>query len=168
MFVNGVSRVKPKLLFHATTGNIILQKEVHLYDEQVTTEFNKTAYNNKKVFLTQITNKIIPAFEGRPSLFTLDSTRFHKTETVINTVKEHNIMLSMILGGCSGLTQPLDISINFPLKEMFREEVEQYIEQEEEIGKRNWTVGNRRVMTTICIGQAWEKFCFEKRSLVQK
>lgn len=168
VFADGVSRVKPKLLLHATTGNIILQKEGHLYDKRVTVEFNKTAYNNEKVFLTQIKNEIIPAFEGRPSLFTLDAAGFHKTETVINTLKEHNIMPSMIPGGCTGLIQPLDISINFPLKEMFREEVEEYIEQEEEKRKINWTVGDRRVMTTICVGQAWEKFSVEKRSIVQK
>lgn len=168
VFADGVSRVKRKLLSHATTGNIILQKEGHLYDKRVTVEFNITAYNNEKVFLTPIKNEIIPAFKGCPSLFTLDAAGFHWTETVINTLKEYNIMPSMISGACTGLIQPLDISINFPLKEMFREEVEEYIEQEEEKGKINWTVGDRRVMTTICVGWAWEKFCFEKRHIAQK
>lgn len=168
VFADGISRVKPKLLFHATTGENIFRKEGHLYDSRVTVEFNKTAYNNKEIFLTQIENEIIPAFGGRPSLFALDAAVFHKTETVLKTLKSHHITPSMIPGGCTGLVQPLDISINFPFKELFRDEIEDYIEQEEENGKSSWTVGDRRVMTTICVGRVWEKFCSEKRAIVQQ
>lgn len=168
VFADGISRVKPKLIFHAVTGENILQKEGHLYDSRVTVEFNKTAYSNGTVFLNQIETEIIPAFEGRPSLFALDAAGFHKTGPILDAFAKAKIIPSMIPGGCTGLIQPLDISINHPMKEMFREEMEEYIEKEEERGKKNWTVGDRRVMTTICVGRVWEKFCIEKRDLVMR
>lgn len=168
VFVDGIPRIKPKRLFHASPGASILRKEGHLYDPHVTVEFNKTAYNNGDVFLAQIKKEIIPAFGGRPSFFAFDATGFHKTDTVLNTLKTRNITPSMILGGWTSLVQPSDISINFPFKKLFRDEIAEYIDLEEVRGKSSWTVGDRRVMTTICVGRVGEKFFSKKRVIVHQ
>lgn len=168
VFADGIPRVKPKVIFHALTGANIWKKEGHLYDTRVTVEFNSTAYNNEQVFIQQIEREIAPAFEGRPSLFVLDAATFHKTDRVLNILSNYKIMPSMIPGGCTSLIQPLDVSINRPFKDLLQEEVEMYIEYADESGKSSWSIGDRRVMTTICVGRAWEKFCQEKSHVVRQ
>jgi len=50
----------------------------------------------------------------------LDMFGGHKTEKVLNTLTAHDITLSVIPGGCTGLIQPLDISINQPYKDILK------------------------------------------------
>ena len=44
----------------------------------------------------------------------------HKTEEVLDTMRAHDITVSVIPGGCTGLVQPLDISINRPFKDILK------------------------------------------------
>lgn len=76
-FTDGISRVKPKLIFHATTGENVIKKEGHFYDPRVTVEFNSTAYNNEKLFVKQIEDEIVRAFAGCHYLLALDGSEFH-------------------------------------------------------------------------------------------
>lgn len=41
----------------------------------------------------------------------------------------------MISSGCTGLIQPLDISVNQPFKAILREQMEEYIDEKEERGR---------------------------------
>jgi len=54
IFVDGVSRIKPKIIFHASSRNNIRRKEAHLWNTEVSVELNSTAYNNEKLFLVFI------------------------------------------------------------------------------------------------------------------
>jgi len=167
VFADGLSRIKPKLIFHAATGAQIRRNEEGLYDNRVTIEFNPTAYNNEALLLRWIDEALIKLEDWKDGgLLAIDAAEFHKIERVLNTLPNHCIIPSMIPPGCTGLVQPLDISINKPFKELLREHVESFAEEKEDAGKETWIVGDRRVMTTTCVSHAWAQFCQESRHLV--
>lgn len=167
VFADGLPRIMPKLIFHATTGAQIRSNEKPLYDKRVTVKFNPTAYNNEALFLRWIEEELIKLEDWKDGgLLAIDAAEFHKTEKILSTLRENPIISSMIPPGCTGLVQPLDISINKPFKELLRDYVDSYVEEKERAGKESWSVGDRRVMTTICVARAWDQFCLESRHLV--
>lgn len=167
VFADGLPRIKPKLIFHAVTGTQIRRNEEPLYDKRVTIEFNPTAYNNEALFLRWIEEELIKLEDWKDGgLLAIDAAEFHKTPKILSSLREHAIIPSLIPPGCTGLVQPLDISINKPFKELLRDYVDSYIEEKERAGKEAWSVGDRRVMVTVCVGRAWDHFCQNSRHLV--
>lgn len=73
-------------------------------------------------------------------------------------------MLTLIFGGCTSLIQPLDISINKPLKVRIRDLTDEAIFENPE----KLSVGDRRVLTTWGVGDTSYQFCMEKQDLVKK
>lgn len=55
--------------------------------------------------------------ERRPSILVLDSFRGHITKNVKELLKKHNVVPAVIPGGCTSLLQPLDVSVNKPIKD---------------------------------------------------
>jgi len=106
------------VIFHGTGKR--LGDEFDYYHPGVLIEFNEKAYMNDQLFLRYITDYLIPALEGRPTLFALDLMGSHKTPAVLDTLRKHQIIPSLIPGGCTSLVQPLDVSINKPMKDMIR------------------------------------------------
>ena len=136
VFTDGLPRIKPRLIFHAVTGVQIRCKEEDLYDKGVTVEFNPTAYNNKALFLRYIEEELIKLEDWKDrGLLAIDAAKFHKTERILRILREHSIIPSMIPPGCTGLVQPLDISINKPCKGLLRDHIDSYVELEEHAGK---------------------------------
>ena len=118
VFADGVPRIPPMVIFHGTGKR--LGDEFDYYHPGVLIEFNEKAYMNDQLFLRYITDYLIPALEGRPTLFALDLMGSHKTPAVLDTLRKHQIIPSLIPGGCTSLVQPLDVSINKPMKDMIR------------------------------------------------
>jgi len=107
------------IIFHGTGRRLERERERYYYNMLV--EFNPTAYMNNNLFGRYITEHLIPVLGGRPTLFALDLMGSHKTPTVLNLLRQNNITPSLILGGCTSLLQPLDVSVNKPLKEVIRD-----------------------------------------------
>jgi hypothetical protein len=178
LFPDGVgTRIKPKLIFHGASGdrNRILNKEQHRYHKGVTVEFNPTAYNTEELFLKFIDEELLPALasgsERQKSLLLLDVFAGHTTETVLSKLHSAGIVTSLIPGGCTGLLQPLDTAVNKPFKNYLRHFTDQYIDEEEE--KRGcdidqWSVSDKRVMTTQVVARAWEAFCRDNQEMIKK
>jgi DDE superfamily endonuclease len=55
-----------------------------------------------------------------PLLF-LDSYKCHLMSSVVNKIQDLGIKVQHIPGGCTGLTQPVDMGINKPLKNTLQE-----------------------------------------------
>ena len=79
--------------------------------------------------------------------------------------------MSLVPAGCTGIAQPVDISFNRPFKDMLKEEIDKEFERvdnnidpDDIMGGS--AVGEMRVMMTRCVGQAWERFCREKREVI--
>lgn len=129
----------------------IITKESHLWDKQVPVEFTPTGWMNEKF--------LVPHFENHWSLFFYDRYRTHFTAQVIQTCRNHNIILSLISAGTTLITQPLDVAIKKLFKALikeFTEEARLRKEGEEDIDK--WTVGQHRVVTTEAVGWVWEEW----------
>ena len=62
----------------------------------------------------------MPALGDQPSFLVMDLFAAHKTEEVLDTLRANDITVSMIPGGCTGLVQPIDVSINRPFKDILK------------------------------------------------
>ncbi|RPB07380.1 hypothetical protein P167DRAFT_579326 [Morchella conica CCBAS932] len=88
---------------------------------------------------------------------------------VMNFFRQNHILPSLIAAGCTSLVQPLDISINKPIKHRIRELTDEaIIEVEEREGSafEKWTVGQRRIVTTWTVGDAWYQFSVESMHII--
>lgn len=93
----------------------------------------------------------------------------HKTPAILELFRNHDITPPLIPAGCSSLVQPIDLSINKPLKELVRDITDRKIfDLESEADFVWWTVGDRWVMTTHCVGEAFDQFSTTKANLVSR
>jgi hypothetical protein len=53
-------------------------------------------------------------------LASLDAASFHKTPSVLEALRNTNIMSSLIPGGCKSLIQVFDVSVNGPFKNFLK------------------------------------------------
>ena len=167
VFADGVPRVPPMIIFRGKGTR--LGRERERYHPEVLVEYNPTAYMNDKLFENYITTHLIPVLGGRPTLFAIDLMGSHKTPAVLELLRNNDITPSLIPPGCTGLVQPLDVSINKPLKELLRDLTDQKIfDLESAADFERWTVGDRRVMTTQCVGEAFSQFHTTKANLISR
>ena len=166
VFADGVPRVPPMIIFRGTGQR--LGAERAKYHDGVLVEFNPTAYMNDQLFERYIQEHLIPVLGGHPTLFALDLMGSHKTPAILDLLHSNNITPSLIPGGCTGLVQPLDVSVNKPFKELVRDLTDEKIFKLESIDQfEKWTVGDRRVVTTFCVGDAFYQFHQEKGELIR-
>lgn len=120
VFADGENHVCPLIFFRGQGLGVALQKERSLYDPRVIVKFNPTAYANSENMIEWLEEQVIPVLEGQPTLLALDLFGGHKTDEVLDTLKAHDITISVIPAGCTGIVQPLDISINRPFKDILK------------------------------------------------
>ena len=118
IFANGIARVKPLLIFRGASESksTARRQEVRRYDPRVVVQFNKKGYANTDIIQFWLQELLLPALAARPTLLVMDLFRSHRTDSVRVCLKENDIYLSSVPGGCTGLVQPLDVSINRPSK----------------------------------------------------
>jgi DDE superfamily endonuclease len=164
------------LIFHGKPteeGGKIEEHEKHLYNKGVTVYFNDSAYNNEQLTMEWLDTELIPEFKPTAQdrlLLALDTATFHKMPAILQKLRDNYIIPALVPPGCTGLLQPLDTAVNKPFKELLREQTELYMDLQEEAGDcpDKWTVSQKRVMVTHVVTEAWDQFCREKKSLIQK
>jgi hypothetical protein len=170
IFADGIPRIPPLILF-AGTGRR-LGTEPQFYDQRVVVNWTESSWNNEDMFLWWISTYLIPVLGNRPSLFVLDQAECYKTPAVLDTLHAQDIIPSIVPGGCTGLVQPLDVSFNQPFKDALKEITERVVYSVDQglLGGNRWTVGQRRITMTICVGEAWERSTRspEKQELVRR
>jgi len=167
VFADGIPRVPPMIIFRGKGERLGREREE--YHPGVEVEFNDKAYMNDQLFLRYIDTYLIPALGGRPTLFALDLMGSHKTPAVLEKLRQHDIIPTMIPGGCTSLVQPLDVSINKPFKEIMRELTDTAIfEAESAEAFHRWSVRDRRILTTSCVGDAYYRFHLSKGDLIRR
>jgi len=81
----------------------------------------------------------------------------------------------MIPAGCTGLVQPLDVSVNKPFKNILRDLLEDLLDNHEATHQQNLrelhrsgisAIAERRILVTKAAGQAWEQFSLNHQELV--
>jgi hypothetical protein len=75
--------------------------------------------------------------------------------------------MSAVPGGCTGFVQLLDVSINKPLKDLIKEEQDDYWDQHlNEYEAEKFNVGERRILLTHWVAKAWKRLHSEKKDLI--
>ena len=102
-------------------------------------------------------------------LLVIDLLYTHKTDPVKQLLHKSDIALSLVPAGCTGLVQPLDVSINRPFKDLLKQAIDDEWDRRDlarDDIEGDSTVGEMRVMMTRCVAEAWETFCRERREVV--
>lgn len=177
VFADEVPPIQPLIMFKGTEDieqqNFYYAEERKKYDPHVIVWFNQKGYANEKIMVKWIVTHLIPALnhdkqcaingQPNPSLISLDAAKFHKTQAVLNCLRNHDIIPSMIPGGCTGLIQPLDVAINGPVKNILGDVLD--IEMDN-LGKAvldcfdietESAISQRRFLLTKAVGEAWER-----------
>lgn len=145
------------------------------YDPWVAVCWNETAYANSDLMIDWIENLLVPTLPLGPRLLVLDVAKFHSTEGVLATLHSHNIIPSLVLPGCTGLVQPLDVSVTKPFKSLLCDILNDLLDQDQdthhlnlrEIQRSNTNaIAECRVLVTQAVGAAWEQFCEKHQGLV--
>jgi hypothetical protein len=176
IFADGIPRIQPKLIFHGKAtneGGKIEERESHLYNKGVSVHFNESAYNNEELTIQWIDQELIPELNPTAQnevLLALDAAAFHKTPAILQKLRNNYIITALVPPGCTGLLQPLDTAVNKPFKELLREQTELYMDAREEAGDNpeKWSASQKRVMVTHVVAEAWNRFCKDKRNIIQK
>ncbi|KAI0184938.1 DDE superfamily endonuclease-domain-containing protein [Xylaria flabelliformis] len=164
-----VEELIPLLIFYGKGK--VFDEELPAYYLGVCVKFNETAYNNEELFEEWIKERLLVYTAGRESFLVMDSAAFHLTEQIRKVLKAGNMTLAIIPAGLTGYLQPLDVSFNGPFKGWLREETDLYFEELDHFGQlpESWTVGQRRVMATYVVGNAWKRaFTLENKALVAR
>ena len=75
----------------------------------------------------------VPWTKNNRSMIVLDSFRGHLTEMVKKAYRKANTLMAVIPGGCTSKVQPLDVSINKPIKTSMRASWTEYIQAESKL-----------------------------------
>jgi hypothetical protein len=162
IMADGSTPSKPVIIFH---GKGTVAKREH-YDERVEVHFNEIVYNNEELFcswLRDIFELYVAeiAEAGETSLIVMDAASFHKTEAILDFIRnsEAPMMTALIPPGLTSLLQSLDTAVNGPFKQLLQEEADIYVRELIDTGKMPdaWTLRDRRKMTTVIVGRAWER-----------
>jgi len=176
VFGSGRSRVQPLIIFkgkekHEGRRAVHLQRkreeETRQYDPRVEVKWNESAYANGGLLVDWIEKSLVPALPSGPRLLALDVAKFHSTDQVLSTLRANDILPSMIPPGCTGLVQPLDVSVNKPFKIILRDILDDLLDDYEvrhqldlrELHRLDTSaIGKRRILVTHAVAKAWEQF----------
>jgi hypothetical protein len=120
IFADGEPHVKPLIFFRGMGVGSGILAEMKGYDPRVVVKFNPKAYANAENMVEWLDEQVIPVLDNQPTLLAVDLFGGHKTDTVLDTLTANDITISTIPGGCTGLVQPLDVSINRPFKDILK------------------------------------------------
>ncbi|KAI1818915.1 DDE superfamily endonuclease-domain-containing protein [Xylaria intraflava] len=149
--------LKPIVIFHGK-GNVVAT-EGHRYHPGVTVRFNEKAYNNEGLLEEWIKTSLASYTRKKNSLLVIDAAAFHKTAGIKAALAENNVVSALVPPGLTAYLQPLDVGFNGPFKKWLKEETDLYIDRLEEENQlpERWSIGERRVMATIVVGEAWKR-----------
>ena len=123
----------------AAAGKML--KPMVIFKGRTQRSVSKVAYQRSKVFVTyqhkawmdeslmkQWIKEVLPKYtKGRHCLLVLDSFRGHLTEAVSRSLGAANATAVVIPGGCTGKVQPVDVSLNKPIKDTVRGQWEEFM-----------------------------------------
>ncbi|RYC79235.1 hypothetical protein BFJ63_vAg17887 [Fusarium oxysporum f. sp. narcissi] len=160
IFGDGVCRLDPTVIFKGSAGEKgrIFKDEGYLYAPGIRVIYNENAYNNEDL-MERWLKEDIPTVKSATNdfLLVMDAATFHLTERIEEEVKRQLVTSALIPAGCTSLIQPLDTTVNKLFKQFYREEMGIYELEEERKGKTDWSVSDRRIMTTWIVRKAWDR-----------
>ena len=94
---------------------------------------SKNRWSNEETTIEYLNDIIIPYVEAircdvgdKPALLILDNFKGHSTDAVINLLEANNIHTCFLPANCTDLLQPMDLSVNKPVKDFLRNKFENW------------------------------------------
>jgi len=175
IFADGIDRVMPLIIFRDTENNTSApgRREEKLFDSRVVVKFNPKGYANSAIMLFLLEFMLLPILGTCATLLVMDLFKSHSKQEIKDWLRTHGIVPSLVPGGCTGLVQPLDVSVNRPFKDILKQVIDNAVDLSERqttpaTGKKDWqsAASKMRVMITKCVGDAWEIFNRKNRDVV--
>ena len=157
IFADGKPRVKPLIIFRGKGKRISLKERVQ-YDKRVVVHFQENAWCDGPAMEYWLRN-CWKTNVKEECLLVLDLHRAQKTDN-INKIfsKECEITPVFVPAGCTGIIQPLDVAYNAPFKKKVENAAMAHMQDNlERYVQGTFTAGERRVLITKWVGNAWEE-----------
>ena len=126
--------LKPMLIFKGKRGGRIQSREFPTFPPDIVYGCQDNAWMDEKAMLEWVDTILTPYVETAPDhiipLLLLDSYRCHMIATVVSKIQDLGVEVVHIPGGCTGLTQPVDVGVNKPFKCRVRDEWERWMLEE--------------------------------------
>ncbi len=114
----------PMIIFKGTTHKSVAGVKG---SNDTLVKYQKKAWMDEKLMLTWISEIWVKLTKKKPSLLFLDTFSAHLTDQVKTAFKQSNTTVIVIPGGCTSILQPLDVSINKPIKGHLRNSWVEYM-----------------------------------------
>ena len=102
-----------------------------------------------------------------PRLLSLDAFLAHLTFAVRNALKAQKTTVSIVLAGCTRYVQVLDVSLNKLLKDLIKEEQDNYYNLHiEEQQQEKYNIRERRILLTHQVARAWKRLHLEYKDTI--
>ena len=102
------------------------------------------------------------------SLLVLDVHKAQKTENIKLLLKQCSTVPIFVPAGCIGIVQPLNVCINAPFKKKVDTAATKHLNDNlEKYLNGKFTAGERRVLLTKWVGQAWEEVSQNEAAIVR-
>ena len=100
-----------------------------VHPDSIIVRVQDKAWMDERLMIEWMELCVRPFTERKPAILVLDSFRGHLTKDVNAAMKKINVCPAVIPGGCTSLLQPLDVSINKPMKDRARQLWQEYMLQ---------------------------------------
>ena len=98
----------------------------------------------------------------------LDLHKAQKTDHVKELLKECHTTPIFVPAGCTSIVQPLDVSFNAPFKKKVESAALQHMQDNlDEYLNGKITAGERRILLTKWVGEAWEELAKNQEMIVR-
>lgn len=166
IFADGEPRVKPLLIFRGKGKRISLRERLQ-YDNRVMIRFQENARCDEAAMEYWLKYCWKPTVKEK-TLLVLDLHRAQKTDHILDVMQECDITPVFVPAGLTGTIQPLDVSYNAPFKKKVEDAAAQHMQDNmENYLHGKFTAGERRILLTKWVGNAWEEMAQAKQIAVR-
>ena len=123
--------LKPYLVFKGKPQGRIEKREFPTFPKEILYACQENAWMDERVMLLWVDKILKPYVLEAPEhvvpLLFLDSYRCHMMASVVGAIQELGVEVEHIPGGCTCLTQPVDVGVNKPFKNRIRQQWESWM-----------------------------------------
>eukprot|EP00794_Sanderia_malayensis_P013638 gene13638-15064_t len=151
--------VPPSIIFRGK-GNVP-KKEKDAYDKRVHIYWQPSAWMDSNVALKWVKNTFAPAVcKKSENVLFLDNLSCQMTQQFHSACKQFaSTLVYPLPPGETDKCQPVDQGEGYMIKQLIGQELDKYLEEDDNLEKwqTSLTAGERRILLTKWVGEAWEK-----------
>jgi len=133
IFADGIDHVMPLIIFRGAEKNTSAPRrwEEKLFDSRVVVKFNPKGYANSAIMLFWLEFMLLRVLGTSATLLVMDLFKSHSTQEIKDWLPTCRIVPSLVPGGCTGLVQPFDVSVNRPFKDILKQVIDDAVDLSE-------------------------------------